>query len=301
MAGRRVAFIGLGNLGYPIARNLVDDGYELKIFDLQSESDAVTSLIAKGAIFEESRRKLAEGVDFVVTLLPDSDVVLSTYLENDGLIGHLAPGTRCIEMTSGYPDATIQLGQALREAGARLIDAPICNGAVPGAYERRLVHLVGGEPEDFEACRDLLSASAREVIHVGPLGTGHAMKSVNNSVAATFNVAVAEGLALLAAYGVPPERALAQLAECSINVNGFERAAQAFRRDWDAPPSFRLALQRKDMRYAARLAAELGVPHPVGDAAHGVLLDAARAGFGDADWSQAAFRRYGLEPSPTDG
>ena len=278
MSGKTVAFIGLGNLGFPIARNLVDDGYELKIFDLQSEGDAVTTLVAKGAVFEESRRKLVEDVDVVVTLLPDSEVVLDTYLGDDGLAGHLAPGTRCIEMTSGYPEATIRLGNVLQEAGVRLVDAPICNGAVPGAYERRLVHLVGGELEDFEACRELLSASARKVIHVGPLGTGHAMKSVNNSVAATFNVAVAEGLALLAAYGVPPERALEQLAECSINVNGFERAAEAFGRDWDGPPSFRLALQRKDMRYAARLAAELGVPHPVGDAAHGVLVDADRAG-----------------------
>jgi 3-hydroxyisobutyrate dehydrogenase-like beta-hydroxyacid dehydrogenase len=120
------------------------------------------------------------------------------------------------------------------------------------------------------------------------------MKAVNNSVLATCNAAVAEGLALVAAYGVPPDRALEALAECSINVNAFEQTAAAFRGDWDAPASFRLALQRKDMRYAARLAAELGVPHPVGDAAHGVLLDAERAGFGDADWSQGALRRYGL-------
>lgn len=300
MSDKTVAFIGLGNLGFPIARNLVDDGYHLKLFDLQSESDAVTGLVARGAEFAESRKRLVEGVGCVVTLLPDSETVLDTYLGTDGLLPHLAPGTRCIEMTSGYPEATRRLGAALEDIGARLIDAPICNGAVPGAYERRLVHLVGGEREDFEACRELLGASAREVIHVGPLGTGHAMKTVNNSVAATFNVAVAEGLALLAACGVPPERAIEHLAECSINGSGFERAAEAFRRDWDAPPSFRLALQRKDMRYAARLAAELGLPHPVGDAAHGVLLDAERAGFGDADWSQAAFRRYGLTP-PSDG
>ena len=295
MSDMRVAFIGLGNLGFPIARNLVDDGYELKIFDLQSESDAVTTLVTRGAVFEESRRKLVEAVDIVVTLLPDSEVVLNTYLGPDGLIGHLAPGTRCVEMTSGYPEATVRLGKALREAGARLIDAPICNGAVPGAYARRLVHLVGGEREDVEACRALLSTSAREVIHVGPLGTGHAMKAVNNSVLATCNAAVAEGLALLAAYGVPPDRALEAFAECSINVNAFEQTAAAFQGDWQAPASFRLALQRKDMRYAAHLAADHGVPHPVGDAAHGVLLDAERAGFGDTDWSQAAFRRYGLQ------
>ena len=301
MSGKRVAFMGLGNLGFPIARNLVDDGYELKIFDLQSESEAVTSLVAKGAVFEESRRKLVEAVDVVVTLLPDSEVVLNTYLGPDGLIGHLAPGTRCVEMTSGYPAATVELGKALSEAGARLVDAPICNGAVPGAYARRLVHLVGGEREDFEMCHPLLSVSAREVIHVGPLGTGHAMKAVNNSVLATCNAAIAEGLALVAAYGVPPGRAIEAFAECSINVNAFERTAAAFQGDWDAPASFRLALQRKDMRYAGRLAAELGVPHPIGDAAHGVFLDAERAGFGDTDWSQGAFRRYGLQRSSTDG
>jgi 3-hydroxyisobutyrate dehydrogenase-like beta-hydroxyacid dehydrogenase len=300
MPSKTILYIGLGNLGFPIARNLTDDGYRMRIFDVRRDSDRVRDLESRGATFSDPRQALEEGVDAILTILPDSETVLDTFLGADGLINHLKPGTLCIEMTSGFPDATIRLGEEVASRGARIVDAPICNGAVPGAYARRLVHLVGGTERDFAEAKPLLDRSARGVFHVGPLGTGHAMKTVNNTVQATCVAAVMEGLAQIKAWGVDLDRAIEVFRECSINQNAFERAPEILARPFEAEASFRLALMRKDMRYAARLAADLGVPHPVADAAHTVFLHAERAGLGDRDATQGAAWAYGLKGAATD-
>ena len=275
---QQLGFIGLGTIGFPICRNLAESGVKVVAYDAKPRPERVAQLRELGARVVESAAEVAVGSDAVMTVLPDSDAVESVLL-GPALLANLAPGTICIETSSGYPAVTVRMARALAERGVTLIDAPICNGSVPGAYSRQITLCVGGDPAALEKVRPTLAHVASNIIHVGPLGSGHAVKIVNNSISAAVHTVVAEAIALGEAFGIERDRLVSILSQCSASKATFEGAAASALRE---PPAsrdeviFQLYLMTKDLRYATMLAGELGSPHPATDAAHGLFEIAER-------------------------
>lgn len=272
---RQIGFIGLGTLGFPICRNLASSGLDVRAYDAQPRPERVADLRAAGARAVSSLAEAAEGCDLVITVLPDSDAVESV-LRDAEFLRHLARGAVCIEMSSGLPATTIRIGTALAERGVALVDAPICNGGVSGAFERRSTLCVGGDAAVVEQVRPTLELVAGTVIHVGPLGAGHAMKIVNNSIALAYNAVIAEGLALGVAYGFNAQDLVATLGQCSVSAANFRRSAERCGQPPAEDVMFQLYLGAKDLRHSTVLAGSLGVPHLVTDVAHGLFEAAQR-------------------------
>lgn len=286
---RQVGFIGLGTLGFPICRNLARSGVAVRAFDAHPRPERIVELRAAGAQVVSSLAEVAEGCDLVITVLPDSDAVESV-LRDSAFLGRLTRGTVCIEMSSGLPATTIRIGTTLAEQGVALLDAPICNGGVSGAVERRSTLCVGGDVAVVEQVRPTLELVAGTVIHVGPLGAGHAMKIVNNSIALAFNAVIAEGLALGVAYGFDLQQLVATLGQCSVSNANFTRSAERCVRAPTGDVMFQLYLGAKDLRHSTALAGSLGIPHLVTDVAHGLFEAAQRVVGPRAESDTAPYR-----------
>jgi 3-hydroxyisobutyrate dehydrogenase len=274
----QLGFIGLGTIGFPICRNLAESGVNVVAYDAHPKPERVAQLRDRGARVVDRPADAAAGSDALMTVLPDSDAVESVLLSPD-VLATLTPGTVCIETSSGYPAATARIARVLAQQNVTLIDAPICNGSVPGAYNRQITLCVGGDAAALEKVRPTLAHVAGTIIHVGPLGSGHALKIVNNSISAAVNTVVAEGIALGEAYGIDRDTLVSILSRCSASKAGFETAAANALKD-PPPPGpdviFQLYLMTKDLRYSAMLAGEVGAPHPATDAAHALFEIAER-------------------------
>jgi 3-hydroxyisobutyrate dehydrogenase len=271
-----IGFIGLGNLGFAICCGFATAGAKIVAYDAHPRPDRVEKLRDLGVRLVGTASEAVSGKPFVVTVLPDSDVVESVLMDRSVTEG-LREGAVCVEMTSGFPSATIRMARALRERNVRLVDAPICNGGVPAAHEHRLLLCVGGDEEAVEAVRPVLSLVASNVIHAGPLGSGHLVKLLSNSVGGACQVVVSEGLALGEAFGIDPHRLVETLQQCALGRMNFE----GFARGYLDPPQrgdvgMKLYLATKDLRNSTMLAGELGSPHGATDAAHASLEIAER-------------------------
>lgn len=197
-----IAFIGLGNMGQPMVANLAKAGFDLKLHDLDQ---AHTQALAKqhGARACADWASLAQGTDVVITMLPTGAIVRDVLLDRDGgLAAHLQPGTLVVDMSSSEPLATQELAGALAERGLALVDAPV-SGGVPGAVAGTLSIMAGCDAaENLQRLAPVFAAMGKRVFHTGNCGSGHAMKALNNFVAASAYVATAEALAIGTRFGL---------------------------------------------------------------------------------------------------
>jgi 3-hydroxyisobutyrate dehydrogenase-like beta-hydroxyacid dehydrogenase len=270
-------------------------GVNVTAYDARPRAERLAQLRQAGATIAGSLGELADGRTMIMTVLPDSDAAEAVLLD-PALLEKLRPGTICVETSSGYPATTRRIATRLAERGATLIDAPICNGGVPGAYNRETVLCVGGDPAAFEFVRPVLEKITRKLLHVGPLGSGHAVKIINNSIAFAVSTVVAEGLALGSAFGLDAERLVEVLRQCSANSATFDRAASTYLAPPNEAVQFQLYLGNKDIRYSTTLAGELGSPHGATDAAHAFAEIAERMLGLNAESNQApaqALKRLG--------
>lgn len=202
-ASLSVGFIGVGNMGWPMAANIHGRGHELTVHDLDRERSE------RFAHDHQCRaaRSFADfsTVDFVVTMLPTGQIVRQVLLEDEGgLLQALRPGTIVIDMSSSDPVGTRQLGPILASRGVILIDAPV-SGAVPRAKSGTLTIMIGGDDAAAIArARVVLECMGNRLFETGPLGSGHAMKALNNFMAAAGFVAAAEALSIGRRFGLDP-------------------------------------------------------------------------------------------------
>jgi 3-hydroxyisobutyrate dehydrogenase len=198
----RVGFIGIGNMGWPMARHIAEAGHELMVFDVDA---------AKSARFaQEFKCKAAAGLaevagnEMTVTMLPTGRIVRQALLEDQGgaFAKALKPGALVIDMSSSEPVGTRELGAEIAKRGAVLIDAPV-SGAVPRAKAGTLAIMIGGDDKAaIERAKPLLQAMGKQLFETGPLGTGHAMKALNNYIAAAGYTAVVESLLIGERFGL---------------------------------------------------------------------------------------------------
>lgn len=254
-AGTTVGFVGIGRMGLPMSRRLVDAGYAVRAFDTDADARE-TFAQATGTSPCGALRDIA-GAAVVVLMLPDSSVVDRVMLD-DGLLDAVAAGTVIVDMGSSEPSRTRELAGRARERGAWLMDAPV-SGGVAGAEAGSLTIMAGGEPAVVGACRPLLDVLGDTVVHVGPAGAGHALKALNNLLSATHLLASAEAMEIGRRFGLDAEVMLDAINASTGRSWSTQHKLPRFVVTERYDSGFALALMLKDMRTAARLAEELGI------------------------------------------
>jgi 3-hydroxyisobutyrate dehydrogenase len=198
----RVAFIGLGNMGAPMAQNLIKAGFSLTVFDLVK--DAVDQLVKSGATAAASASDAVNGADVVITMLPASKHVEGIYLGPEGLLTKIASKALVIDCSTIAADSARKVARAAADRGLAMIDAPV-SGGTGGAIAGTLTFIVGGEPADLERARPLLEKMGKNIFHAGAAGAGQVAKIANNMLLGIAMAGTAEALALGVANGLDPK------------------------------------------------------------------------------------------------
>ena len=198
----KIGFLGLGNMGGPMAHNLIKAGHQLTVFDL-SEA-AVASLVEAGASAAPSIAELARSdVEMIITMLPAAPHVKSVYLGEDGLLANVASQVRLIDSSTIDPMSAREVAAAAAENGNRMVDAPV-SGGTGGATAGTLTFMVGGEQADFDAALPILQSMGKNIVHCGPTGNGQVAKVANNMLLAITMIGTAEAMNLGVALGMDP-------------------------------------------------------------------------------------------------
>lgn len=198
----RLGLIGLGNMGEPICRHLLEEGYEVLVYDVDREATArLDDTVAEPA---EGPKALASAAGVVILSLPNSAVVEEIVFGEDGLLEGLLPGRVVIDTSSSKPSSTRTIARRLAQAGVDMLDAPV-SGGVLRAREGTLAVMVGGKREVFERCSPILQAFGGQIFFVGDHGTGHLTKALNNLLSATTLASAAEAVILAEKAGLSPD------------------------------------------------------------------------------------------------
>ncbi|GLW06665.1 2-hydroxy-3-oxopropionate reductase [Microtetraspora sp. NBRC 13810] len=256
--GAAVGFIGLGHMGSPMARRLVAAGYAVRGFD------ANPAARPEGVAAARSATAAVTGAAAVVLMLPDSAAVESVL--TPGLLERLAPGTPIVDMGSSEPARTRALAEQAAKLGVPLVDAPV-SGGVRGAERGTLTVMAGGDPEAVAALRPLFGVLGTRVLHVGPVGAGHALKALNNLLSATHLLVSSEAVLAGREFGLDPQVMLEAINGSSGRSGSTEDKWPRFMLNRRFDSGFGVGLLLKDLRIAAGLARDAGRPCLLGEAA----------------------------------
>jgi 2-hydroxy-3-oxopropionate reductase len=276
-----VGFIGLGIMGGPMAANLVKAGFDVTGYN--RSPDPVQRLVEQGGRGAGSLAEAVRDADVVVTMVPDSPDVEAVTLGEDGIYAHAKPGTLHLDMSSIRPDVARRVGEAGKERGLRVLDAPV-SGGEQGAIDATLSIMVGGDPRDFADARPVLEAVGKTVVHVGPVGSGQTVKAANQLIVAGTIELVAEAIVFLEAYGVDTEAAVKVLAGGLAGNAILDRKAESMLRR-DFTPGFRIELHHKDLGIVTSAAREAGVVIPLGAVVAQLVASLKAQGDGGLDHS----------------
>ena len=281
----RVAFLGLGIMGWPMAANLAGAGFDLAVWTRTGEK-AERFGAEHGAAVAASPAEAAEGAGAVITMVVDAPEVEAVLLGDSGAAGALEPGALCVDMSTIAPSAALRIGERLRELGLGLVDAPV-TGSRPRAEAGTLSIMVGAEEEDFERARPLLEAMGQLVVRVGPPGHGAMTKVIANTVTAINAAALAEALAMVDRAGVDAEAFLEVAGSGSSASTMMElKAKPMLERDFE--PLFKLEHMLKDVRHCLAEARELGVELRLAEVAERLYAEAEANGQGEQDFAAVA-------------
>ncbi len=274
----RVAFLGLGAIGAPMARHLAREPFALTVWN-RTAVKASEFAAAHRASAAPTPAIAVESADIVVTCLPSSREVAEILDGVSGLIAGMRPGTLLVDCTSGDPATSRAIAARLTEKGVSFMDAPV-SGGVKGADAGTLTVMCGGEVALIERARPVLEAFGKRIVHCGPTGAGHAVKAMNQALLAVHIWSAGEVLSVLAKIGVDATTALDVINGSSGRSNSSENLfperviGRAF------PRTFKLALLDKDVAIAADIARDQGIEAPFMDLASR-LFSEAHAELGD--------------------
>jgi 3-hydroxyisobutyrate dehydrogenase/2-hydroxy-3-oxopropionate reductase len=281
-----VALVGTGRMGSAMARALARAGRPLVLHN--RTPDRAEALAAElGARVVSTPAEAASLADVVLTMVADDAAVVAVFRGGDGLLAGARPGSVLVDLSTVTPDTIRGFEPDARAAGVGLLDAPV-SGSVATAESGQLTLMVGGTADDLERARPALEPLAKAIVHVGPLGSGAAMKLAVNTVIFGLNEALAEGLVLAEAAGIDRSLAYGVIAESAVGAPyvGYKRAA--FVEPDATPVAFALDLAEKDLRLISTLAGSLGVPTPQAKTNLDVVRAAAARLGGGADFSAVA-------------
>ena len=283
----RVGFIGLGNMGQPLAGFVLKAGHTLVVHDIRRE--AAPALLAQGAAWADAPKDVAAQCDVVCVCVPGPPEMQAVILGAGGVLEGVRPGSVVIDHTTNAPAVVRDAGAKLTARGAHLLDAPL-DGGREGALEGQLTLFVGGDEAVLRRVKPVLDTFSKSVVWVGELGAGSITKIVHNALAMSIDLLLAECLTLGAKAGVAVPRLVEAFREgCIVSQNmTFTKRMPAtlFRGDFAA--RFALALAYKDFRLAGDLATQHGVPTRLLDLCQMELLEAMNRGWGGEDRIKAS-------------
>jgi 2-hydroxy-3-oxopropionate reductase len=251
----KVAFIGLGIMGSPMAVNLVRAGFDVAGHSRRRES--ADPLTEAGGRWAGSVAAAVDGADAVITMLPDSPDVDAVALDPGGIVECAAPGTLYVDMSSIRPDVARRVAAAGAQRGLRCLDAPV-SGGERGAIDGTLSIMIGGAPEDVTAAGSLFGVLGSTIMHVGPAGAGQVVKAANQLIVAGNIALVAEALVFLQSQDVDVPAAVTVLQGGLAGSTVLNRKAGSMLAG-DFEPGFRIELHDKDLAIFTSSARQAGV------------------------------------------
>ncbi len=284
----KVGFIGLGNMGGPMAINLVKAGHAVTVFDLVQA--ACDELAEAGAAVSASAQEAALGKDYVISMLPAGKHVAGIYLGDDGLLAQLDSSTTVLDCSTIDAATAREVGEAAAAAGIGFMDSPV-SGGVAAAAAGTLAFMCGGSAETFEAARVILADMGKNIFHAGPAGAGQVAKGCNNMLLAIHMIGTCEALEMGARNGLDP----AVLSEIMLASSGRNWSLEVYNpypgvmdtapASNDYKPGFMVDLMVKDLGLAMEIASQSEVDNPMGQLARKLYSDHQEAGNGQLDFS----------------
>lgn len=255
----RIGFVGIGAMGEPMAACLLKAGYEVTVFD--NRTGRIGEFVAAhGGSAGTSLAELGKDSDVVITILPNSAIVADVLFGEDALAPTLRPGCVVVDMTSGIPAVTVSLSERLAEQGVVLFDAPV-SGGVPRAVTGKLTIMAGGDAKDIDAAMPVLEAMG-SVIKTGGIGTGHAMKALNNLVSSGGFLIGIEALLIGSRFGIDPETMVDILNVSTGMNNSTQKKFKQYVLSRKFDSGFTLGLMVKDLSIALGIARDHDVNAP---------------------------------------
>jgi 3-hydroxyisobutyrate dehydrogenase len=257
----KIAFLGLGDIGTPMAAHLARDPFDLVVWN-RTPGRAAAFAREHRARAATTPADAVKNADVVVTCLPSSVEVEAVLHGENGMLESLRKGAVLVDCTSGDPPTSRSISAELLQRGVSFMDAPV-SGGTTAAKSGTLTVMWGGEPAVFERARPVIEAFGKKIVHAGPVGSGHAVKAVNQALLAVHILSTAEGLAVLVKAGVDPKVALEVINASSGRSNSSENLIPQRVLTRAFPRTFRLALLDKDIGIAAVLAEDLEAQTPL--------------------------------------
>ena len=284
----QIAFIGLGNMGAPMAINLVKAGHSVKAFDLSQ--DAIAKVVAAGGHVATSAQDAVQGAEAIVTMLPASQHVEGLFLGNGNLLASIAKGTLVIDSSTIAAATSQKVAKAAEAAGIDFIDAPV-SGGTGGAIAGTLTFMVGGSAAQLERARPLLEKMGANIFHAGAVGAGQTAKICNNMLLGILMVGTSEAIALGVANGLDP-KVLSEIMRRSSGGNWALEKYNPFPGVHENAPAskgytggFGTDLMLKDLGLSQENATAVKASTPLGGMARAIYAAHSIAGHGAEDFS----------------
>lgn len=283
-----IGFIGVGNMGAPMARNLINAGHALKVFDLDEEK--VNFVTQAGGQAVRSVAEAAAGVEVVITMLPAGQHVRGVYGDDDGVLGAAETGTLLVDCSTIDVDSARAVHTQAADNGFEMLDAPV-SGGVAGAEAATLTFMCGGSEAAFQRARPYLEKMGRNVVHAGPAGNGQVAKICNNMILGATMIVTGEAFVMAERLGLEAQKLFDIVSTSSgqswamttyCPVPGPVPTSPANR---DYQPGFTVAMMAKDLRLAQEAAQGAQAATPIGAAAAAVYALFENAGNGGLDFS----------------
>lgn len=281
----KVGLIGIGTMGKPMARHILEAGFPLFIYARHPEK--AQSLKEKGAQIVVSPAELGELCECVLLSLPFDPEVKEVVLGERGVATKAAPGLIILDTTTGTPKAAIELAQQLAPQKIYYLDAPVSGGA-RGAEEGKLTFMVGGDKEAFEKVKPLMDILGPNIFHLGPVGTGRAIKSLNQIIAALNTLTICEAVVIGKKLDISPEIFFEVLSKCAANSYHLQTKLPQFIIPGKFSGGHRIEMMVKDLEIALQVARDLKTPTILTSLATQLYRAAAGAGFYENDISAMA-------------
>ena len=276
-----VAFIGLGNMGNPMAMNMIKKGHVLTVYDLNPNT--TKNLIAAGAKGAASVADAVAGATVIVTSLPGTPEVEAAYLNADGIVDKARAGSVLIDLSSVLPSTPKKIEARAKAKGLKFLEAPV-SGGVTGAAAATLAVMAGGDKAVLEEVRALLNAIGTNIYHVGPAGAANTIKAINNMMSTVNACAMMEGLMVGLKAGLDLKTMGDIIKTSSGNSNALARVDRALiPRNFE--PGFKVALMNKDLDTFHAIAKDVHVPVSFSNMAQHYQQAALAAGLGEKDTS----------------
>jgi 4-hydroxybutyrate dehydrogenase/sulfolactaldehyde 3-reductase len=279
---KTIGFIGIGVMGAPMARNLIKGGFQLRVFDVNAE--AVAALKQAGATPARTPADAAQGMDAVITMLPNGEHVEAALFGKDGAAAVMARGTLYIDMSTISPTVTDRIAGKMAGLGIDMVDAPVGRTS-QHAIDGKLLIMAGGSDAALARARPALEKMGDTIVHCGPVGCGSRVKIVNNYMSIVANTTTAEALTLAEASGVDPELARKVMLGTTAGMGHMSTTYPAKVLKGDLTPGFMVDLAHKDLGLALDFAKTLNVPVATGEVARQAYVKAQKEGHGREDWT----------------